>query len=53
MYDAFSVREKNLELEEACTLLYAHLWCKIKAFYGGHDEPCASLFLIKVSRTLA
>jgi len=30
-----------------------HLWWKVKAFYWGHDEPCASLFLIEVSRTLA
>jgi len=30
-----------------------YLWWKVKAFYWGHDEPCASLHLIEVSRTLA
>jgi len=30
-----------------------HLWYKVKVFYSGHDEPCASLFLIEVSRTVA
>jgi len=30
-----------------------HLWWKVKAFYWGHDEPCASLYQIEVSRTLA
>jgi len=34
-------------------LLCVHLWRKVKAFYRGHDEPCASLFRIEVSRTLA
>ena len=24
-----------------------HFWWKVKAFYYGHDEPCATLYLIK------
>ena len=42
--DAFSVRGKKLEPERACTL-FVHLW-KVKAFWWGHDEPSASLYLI-------
>jgi len=34
-------------------LRVVHLWWKVKAFYWGHGEPCASLFLIEVSSTLA
>jgi len=30
-----------------------HLWWKVKAFYWGHGEPFASLFLLEVSSTLA
>ena len=30
-----------------------HLWWKVKAFYWGHHEPCASHFPSEVSRTLA
>jgi len=39
--------------EERNCLHRVHLWSKLKAFYWGHDEPCASLHLIEVSRTLA
>ena len=51
MCDAFSVRGKKLEPERACTLLCT---CGERSkHFIEDDEPCASLFRIEVSRTLA
>ena len=50
MYDTFSVRGRNWSQKG---LHRVHLLWKVKAFYWGHDEPCVSLHLIEVSRTLA
>jgi len=43
--------ERNWSREGTCTVCTCGE--KVKAFYRGHDELCASLFLLEVSRTLA
>jgi len=36
---------QRTETEARKGLHRVHLWWKVKAFYWGYDEPCASLFL--------